>query len=183
MLRFTIGDLILFCIPIAFGAIWFLDEWNSKPIIWAEFSVEKLETAISNNKTALVLGLPNTTRGFNEQAFAKFNHPSIRRAFNSGELIVMKCEYQPFTSDHGLKDKEMAWLTQQVNGSYKEIVLVRVCPSQPIAFERMFFSTDDVLDLLSLKSASKNKFSIYAFFTVAALGFVLARIVFRKEQE
>ena len=128
----------------------------------------------------LVLGLPHITSGYNEQAFAKFDHPAIKRAFHSGEFIAMKCAYHTFTKDSGLGAREMNWLTGQVKGSYKEIVLVRVDPNKPAAFKRIFFETSDILELLSLDPTRKFSSSIYSYATIASLLLLLAHVALTK---
>jgi hypothetical protein len=174
MMKFTLSDLLLLLIPIAFVCAYVAPWLNRWPIEWQQFSTERLGIRTSEGKTVLILFKPRLGV-LNDLAMARLNHPAIQRAIHSGRLVAMEYEFGYAESIPVGEEDEIEWLMAQPvhhKDAFAVIVLPNgtTLPVDPL-------DPNDLIRRLSLESNSR----LYLWLAIASSCVLIGRAMINRK--
>lgn len=173
-MRFSILSLGLFFLPLTFFTLWskhYIDE--RRVIEWDDFTVKQLNSHLSQGRSVLVLGLPQSVKGLNKTAQSAFGDPALKKHFRSQKYSALKFEYEPWSPLDKSKLAEMQWINE--NGGYKEPFLVWVSPRGETKVLKNINGTEQVVDFLvgddsSLPFSPKSTYLAAGIISLVLLG-------------
>ena len=173
-MKFTLADVMLSLIPMAFGIAYIAPWFVQRPIEWHRFSTETLAKTTSDGETALILFKPRL--GFmNDIAVTRLNHPTIQRAIHSRKLSAMDYEFGYAESIPDGEHDEIKWLMNQP-AYHKDAFAVIAFPNgTTIPVDAM--DPNDLITKLSLKSNGR----LYLWLAVASLCVLVGRVVLSRK--
>ncbi len=166
--------MLLSLISITFGIVYIVPWFAQRPIEWHRFSTETLAKTTSDGESVLILFKPRL--GFmNDIAETRLNHPTIQRAFHSGQFSAMDYEFGYAESIPDGEHDEIKWLMSQPAYHKDAFAVVAFPNGTTIPVDAL--DPNDVITKLSLKPNGR----LYFWLAVASLCVLVSRVVFRRK--
>jgi len=166
-MQISLLNLALLCIPFALGANWYLESLKNRQVDPIPFSITQMQKRLDQKKTVLVLCLPQTSKKHCAETIEYLNHSPIKRFINDQRIMLMKCEYTPYTKHNPDQLEAVRWAL--LFGQYDEpsIILLNSNPGH----EALHYSydADDIVEFLGIDVEAASWEEIYFYSMTTAI--------------